>query len=144
MLIKFPSPCYRVRFVFLIIANVVVAGQVELENVPLKKTALQKFDVPLEVLSGIIGKLTLSIPITHIRSEPWVLKMSDLLVLLGPTSAAATDGVNAVEEYEQNRRAQMLEELEKLHKARCISLNLRLCCLFADEAFASGFSRCAN
>lgn len=80
----------------------------------MRKTALQKFDIPLEVRSGVIGKLTLSIPITHIKSEPWVLKISDLLVLLGPNTAA--DNVEVVEQYEQTRKEQMLEELEKLHK----------------------------
>uniref|UniRef100_A0A915ER83 Chorein N-terminal domain-containing protein n=1 Tax=Ditylenchus dipsaci TaxID=166011 RepID=A0A915ER83_9BILA len=34
-------------------------GQVELENVPLKKTALRKFDIPVQVKSGVIGRLTL-------------------------------------------------------------------------------------
>lgn len=55
------------------------AGQVELENVPLKKTALRKLDLPLEVKAGLLGKLTLSVPITHLRSEPWALKVSFLL-----------------------------------------------------------------
>ncbi|KAI6183493.1 Vacuolar protein sorting-associated protein 13D [Aphelenchoides bicaudatus] len=94
-------------------------GQVELENVPLRKTALQKFDIPLEVRSGVIGKLTLSIPITHIKSEPWVLKISDLLVLLGPNKA--TDSVEVVEKYEQTRKEQMLEELEKLQKKHLLT-----------------------
>jgi hypothetical protein len=42
------------------------------------------------------------------------LKISDLLVLLGPNTA--TDNVEAVEQYEQTRKEQMLEELERLHK----------------------------
>jgi vacuolar protein sorting-associated protein 13D len=89
-------------------------GQVELENVPIKKTALRKFDVPLQVKSGIIGKLTLSIPITRMKSEPWILKMSDLLVLLGPSDGSfdASD----VEGYEQSKKEQLLEALEAHHK----------------------------
>uniref|UniRef100_A0AC34GSG9 Uncharacterized protein n=1 Tax=Panagrolaimus sp. ES5 TaxID=591445 RepID=A0AC34GSG9_9BILA len=96
-------------------------GQVELENVPIKKTALRKFDVPLVVKSGIIGKLTLSIPITRMRSEPWILKMSDLLVLLGPSDGSfdASD----VEGYEQSKKEQLLEALEAHHKTQ-LSLNM--------------------
>ncbi|RCN43106.1 hypothetical protein ANCCAN_10894 [Ancylostoma caninum] len=56
-----------------------LSGQVELENVPLKKTALRKLDLPLEVKAGLLGKLTLSVPITHLRSEPWALKVGLLL-----------------------------------------------------------------
>uniref|UniRef100_A0A914C821 Vacuolar protein sorting-associated protein 13D n=1 Tax=Acrobeloides nanus TaxID=290746 RepID=A0A914C821_9BILA len=88
-------------------------GQVELENVPLKKTALRKFDVPLKVKSGLIGKLALSVPVTRIRSEPWVLKMSDILMLLEPSDEL---DLEAVEHYEQSKREQLLEELEKSHK----------------------------
>lgn len=80
---------------------------------PLKKTALRKFDVPLKVKSGLIGKLTLSVPVTRIRSEPWVLKMSDILVLLEPSGEF---DLEAVEHYEQTKREQLLEEIEKNHK----------------------------
>ena len=85
-----------------------------MENVPLKKTALRKFDIPLQVRSGIIGKLTLSIPITHMRSEPWILKMSDLLILLGPSDGIYDAG--DVEGYELNKKEQLLEALENIHK----------------------------
>lgn len=89
-------------------------GQVELENVPLKKTALRKFDVPLQVKCGVIGKLTLSIPMHAMRSEPWVLRMNDLLILLGPSSSRYD--VEFVEQYEQTRKDQALEALEQHHK----------------------------
>lgn len=83
---------------------------------PLKKSALRKFDIPVQVKSGVIGKLTLSVPITHIRSEPWVLKMSDLLILLGPSSPGYD--VEGVEQYEQTKKQQMLDELEQAHVVR--------------------------
>ncbi|CAD5233590.1 unnamed protein product [Bursaphelenchus xylophilus] len=110
------------------ISIALLQGQVELENVPLRKTALRKFDVPLEVRSGIIGKLTLSVPIAHIKSEPWVLKMSDLLILLGPNSDPSSN-LDLVEESEQSKKEQMYEELEKLHKQRLLdaaSITLQL------------------
>lgn len=103
------------------ISIALLQGQVELENVPLKKTALKKLDIPLEVKSGIIGKLTLTVPIAHIRSEPWVLQMNDLLILLGPQSDPASN-LNLVEEGEQSKKEQMFEELEKLHKVWYILL----------------------
>uniref|UniRef100_A0A915Q2Y8 Chorein N-terminal domain-containing protein n=1 Tax=Setaria digitata TaxID=48799 RepID=A0A915Q2Y8_9BILA len=95
-------------------------GQVELENVPLKKSALRKLDVPLKVKSGLLGKLTLSVPLTRLRSEPWVIKMSDLLVLLEPSASARYD-VESVEVYEQSRKEQQLEDLEKYHKRQLLN-----------------------
>ncbi|KAI6238683.1 Ricin B-type lectin domain-containing protein [Aphelenchoides fujianensis] len=96
------------------ISVALLQGQVELENVPLRPTALEKFDVPLEVRAGVIGRLTLQVPLAHLRSEPWVLKMSDLLVLLGPRRSG--DGGERAAEHEQRRKEQQLEELEAVHK----------------------------
>ncbi|KAF1766140.1 hypothetical protein GCK72_006096 [Caenorhabditis remanei] len=99
-----------------------LSGQVELENVPLKKTALRKLDLPLEVKSGLLGKLTLSVPITHIRSEPWTLKLSDVLIIVGPLSGEKRYDVEAVEQVEQQKKEQMLEELELRHKTSLFDL----------------------
>ncbi|PIC46698.1 hypothetical protein B9Z55_006302 [Caenorhabditis nigoni] len=99
-----------------------LSGQVELENVPLKKTALRKLDLPLEVKSGLLGKLTLSVPITHLRSEPWTLKLSDVLIIVGPLSVEKRYDVEAVEQVEQQRKEQMLEELELRHKTALFDL----------------------
>lgn len=82
---------------------------------PLKKTALRKFDIPIQVKSGVIGKLTLTIPM-HIRSEPWILKMSDVFILLGPSTSEYD--VEFVEQYEQLKREQAFEELELYHKVK--------------------------
>ncbi|VDL75879.1 unnamed protein product [Nippostrongylus brasiliensis] len=98
-----------------------LSGQVELENVPLKKTALRKLDLPIEVKSGLLGKLTLSVPITHLRSEPWVLKLSDVLVIVGPPTPDRRYDVEAVERVEQQKKEQMLDELEQRHKAELLS-----------------------
>ncbi|VDK63042.1 unnamed protein product [Onchocerca ochengi] len=95
-------------------------GQVELENVPLKKSALCKFDVPLKIKSGVLGKLTLSVPLTRLRSEPWLIKMSDLLILLEPSTSVRYD-IENVEIYEQNRKEQQLEDLEKYHKRQLLN-----------------------
>ncbi|EPB70877.1 hypothetical protein ANCCEY_10022 [Ancylostoma ceylanicum] len=96
-----------------------LSGQVELENVPLKKTALRKLDLPLEVKAGLLGKLTLSVPITHLRSEPWALKLSDVLIIVGPPTPDRRYDVEAVERVEQQKKEQMLDELEKRHTVSC-------------------------
>ncbi|CAD6197785.1 unnamed protein product [Caenorhabditis auriculariae] len=99
-----------------------LSGQVELENVPLKKSALRKLDLPLEVRSGLLGRLTLSVPITRLRSEPWTLKLCDVLVIVGPPSADKRYDVEAVEQVEQQRKEQMLGDLEQRHKTALLDL----------------------
>ncbi|VDM63985.1 unnamed protein product [Angiostrongylus costaricensis] len=98
-----------------------LSGQVELENVPLKKSALRKLDLPVEVKAGLLGKLTLSVPITHLKSEPWVLKLSEVLVVIGPLTPDHRYDVEAVERVEQQKKEQMLDELEERHKAELLS-----------------------
>lgn len=61
-------------------------GQIELENVPFKKTALRNFTAAISLRSGVLGKLTLSIPLTRLRSEPWVVTLSDINVVLEPNT----------------------------------------------------------
>uniref|UniRef100_A0A0K0DCQ1 Ricin B-type lectin domain-containing protein n=1 Tax=Angiostrongylus cantonensis TaxID=6313 RepID=A0A0K0DCQ1_ANGCA len=137
-----------------------LSGQVELENVPLKKSALRKLDLPVEVKAGLLGKLTLSVPITRLKSEPWVLKLfdfllfvfykpgdvfegtisqlemifkaieptyldaklSEVLVVIGPLTPDHRYDVEAVERVEQQKKEQMLDELEERHKAELLSL----------------------
>ena len=36
--------------------NIIISGQVELENLPLRKDALKGLDLPLEVKSGTFSK----------------------------------------------------------------------------------------
>lgn len=128
-------------------------GQVELENVPLKRSALRKFDVPLAVRSGVIGRLTLNVPM-HIRSEAWTLKMSDLLVVLGPsewttaTTATSDEGVSTAqlqqdaEQYERSRRDQMLEALEMHHKVHSFHnrVNSQIASLYRQIVMCNKFA----
>ena len=93
---------------------------------PIKPIALRKFDIPLEVKSGVIGRLSLTISTIHFRSEPWLLKISDLLVVLGPpptengSAHRRNYDVEYVEKYELAKKEAMLEELERFHKSQLL------------------------
>ncbi|KAK0428668.1 hypothetical protein QR680_010939 [Steinernema hermaphroditum] len=91
----------------------------------LTKTALKKFDVPVQVKSGFLGKLTLNVPLPHIRSAPWVVKISDLFVLLSPSDGKYD--AEFFERYEQTKKEQLLEELENFHKKQLLeALRIRV------------------
>lgn len=63
------SPCSFHAFVNVTVAA--LAGQVELENLPLKKTALKSLDLPIEVKSGGIYSF-----------ENYLLKLSNSYISL--------------------------------------------------------------
>uniref|UniRef100_A0A914MHV5 Chorein N-terminal domain-containing protein n=1 Tax=Meloidogyne incognita TaxID=6306 RepID=A0A914MHV5_MELIC len=94
-------------------------GQVDLENVPLRTSSLRKFDIPLQVKHGLIGKLQLQVPLTRIRSQPWILRIRDFLVLLGPYSS--NYDVEIVEQFKQQNLEKMLDELEIEQKKKLLS-----------------------
>ncbi|XP_048240313.1 vacuolar protein sorting-associated protein 13D-like isoform X2 [Haliotis rufescens] len=86
-------------------------GAVELENLPLKKDALKSLDIPLEVKSGLIGKITLQIPLSRLRSEPWVISIEKLYLVAGPLTDIKYDHEKE-KETERSAKADMLDALE--------------------------------
>ena len=62
------------------------AGSVELENLPLKKDAFRHFGLPMNIKYGLIGKIKLKVPVTQLRSAPWIIVIDHLTVVLTPLS----------------------------------------------------------
>ena len=58
-----------------------------MEKLPLKKDALKKLNLPVEVKSGFIGKLKIEIPFRHLKSQPWVVQVDQLYLIAGPSVA---------------------------------------------------------
>lgn len=93
-------------------------GAVELENLPLRKDALREFDLPFEVKAGFIGKITLQIPFYRPHSDPWVISMSQLNLIIGPARPQEYDEEKErVEEME--RKKLLLKALEDRWKSEC-------------------------
>nr|XP_023697192.1 vacuolar protein sorting-associated protein 13D isoform X3 [Paramormyrops kingsleyae] len=86
-------------------------GAVELENLPLRKDALREIDLPFEVKAGFIGKITLQIPVYRPHSDPWVVSMSQLNLIIGPANLQDFDEQQE-RDSEQERKKQLLQALE--------------------------------
>lgn len=93
-------------------------GAVELENLPLRKDALREFDLPFEVKAGFIGKITLQIPFYKPHSEPWVISMSQLNLIIGPSPLQEYDAQAEAEE-ERERKRRLLHALEEKFRSEC-------------------------
>lgn len=66
------------------ISALIVIGEVELENVPLKRDILDQLGLPLQIHAGFVGKISFQIPLRKIRSEPWVISFEQLYLVAGP------------------------------------------------------------
>ncbi|KAK9746972.1 Vacuolar sorting-associated protein 13, N-terminal [Popillia japonica] len=88
-----------------------LSGEVELENLPLKKDAFRHLGLPLEVKAGFIGKVKLQIPVRQIRSAPWVIVIEQLYVVASPLPVLEWDAV-AEEISAQETKLSQLDNLE--------------------------------
>nr|XP_015192573.1 PREDICTED: vacuolar protein sorting-associated protein 13D isoform X1 [Lepisosteus oculatus] len=93
-------------------------GAVELENLPLRKDALREFDLPFEVKAGFIGKITLQIPFYRPHSDPWVICMSQLHLIVG-TAHPQEYEEEREQEAEREYKKKLLQALEEKWKSEC-------------------------
>jgi len=62
-----------------------IAGELELENVPLKKNIFRSRGLPLEVKIGVIGKIKIEFNLLkYFRNEPVVVSIDDVFLVAGP------------------------------------------------------------
>ncbi|XP_012135558.1 vacuolar protein sorting 13D isoform X2 [Megachile rotundata] len=83
-----------------------LSGEVELENLPLKKEALRHIGLPIEIKAGFIGKVRLQVPVRQIRTASWVIAIEQLYLVAGPISLDEFDNEaeeQAILEYKLSR-----------------------------------------
>ncbi|KAL0830292.1 hypothetical protein ABMA28_002492 [Loxostege sticticalis] len=62
----------------------IFSGNVNLTDLKLKPEALYELDLPIDVKIGTIGRINLTIPWTGLYTQPVVVHIEDVLVLVGP------------------------------------------------------------
>ncbi|KAL9658375.1 hypothetical protein ABK040_015695 [Willaertia magna] len=60
------------------------SGQVNLQNLTLKASALDAFDLPISVVQGCVGSIDATIPWKSLSSSPVVAKVSDVFLVVQP------------------------------------------------------------
>ncbi|KYQ55282.1 Vacuolar protein sorting-associated protein 13D [Trachymyrmex zeteki] len=83
-----------------------LSGEVELENLPLKREALRHIGLPMEVKAGFIGKIRLQVPVRQIRTASWVIGIEQLYLVAGPINLDEYDNEaeeQAILEYKLSR-----------------------------------------
>ncbi|KAI9287283.1 vacuolar protein sorting-associated protein vps13 [Umbelopsis sp. AD052] len=90
------------------------SGDVVLRDLQLKREALDKFDLPVDVLEGHLGELTLSIPWSNLKNKPVKVYINNVYLLAVPRNESS------MTEEERNRRRQQLKK-DKLANAELLS-----------------------
>jgi vacuolar protein sorting-associated protein 13A/C len=89
------------------------SGDVQLRNLQLRREALDQLRLPVNVVEGYLGQLTLSIPWSNLRGKPVKVNIEDVFLLAAPKVDADYDS------EEEERRAQAVK-IEKLESAELL------------------------
>ena len=89
------------------------SGDVKLRNLELRREALDQLRLPLNVVEGHLGELTLSIPWSNLRGKPVKVDIEDVYLLAAPREDADYDP------KEEERRANALK-MERIESAEIL------------------------
>ena len=84
------------------------SGDVKLRDLELRREALDQLKLPINVVEGHLGQLTLKIPWSNLRGQPVQIFIEDVFVLAAPKEDAEYDE----KEEEQRRQAVKIEKLD--------------------------------
>ncbi|KAI0639418.1 vacuolar protein sorting-associated protein 13 [Trametes polyzona] len=93
-------------------------GQITLSKLRLKKGALDKFRLPVDVIDGHLGKLSLSLHWMNLGNQPVEVLVEDVYLLVVPSSESTYDP------EEEERRAQAAK-FERLENAELLHMQSR-------------------
>ncbi|GAW27149.1 putative vacuolar protein sorting-associated protein 13 [Rosellinia necatrix] len=89
------------------------SGDVKLRDLELRREALDQLKLPINVVEGHLGQLTIVIPWSNLRGAPVKVFIEDVFLLASPKEEAAYDA------EEEDRRKQRIK-MEKLDSAELI------------------------
>jgi hypothetical protein len=88
-------------------------GDVVLKDLRLRKDALDRFELPIDVLEGYLGELTLKVPWSDLGRSPVRIYINNLFLLATPKAESSFDA-KAEEERLQKSKMNKLETLQML------------------------------
>ncbi|KAL4070939.1 vacuolar protein sorting-associated protein 13 [Scleroderma citrinum] len=92
----------------------IAQGQLTLRNLRLKRGALDKFRLPVDVLEGYLGKFTLSLYWMNLGNKPVEILIEDVYLLVVPSSQSSVDPEEEEARAQAAKQAR-LENAEVLH-----------------------------
>ncbi|KAI8333584.1 hypothetical protein BC941DRAFT_504565 [Chlamydoabsidia padenii] len=88
-------------------------GEVNLHNLKLRKDALDKLKLPIDVVEGYLGELTLSIPWSNLKTKPVKVHIRNVYLLAAPKTETSVNFEDE-EERAQKQKQQRLQKAELL------------------------------
>lgn len=93
------------------------SGDVKLRNLRLKRSALDKLRLPIDVKEGYLGQLTLTIPWSNLKGKPVRMLIENVSLLAVPRDASMPIDEAEEEERRQTLKQELLTRSELLNVA---------------------------
>ncbi|XP_017078120.1 vacuolar protein sorting-associated protein 13 [Drosophila eugracilis] len=90
-------------------------GDVVLQNLKIRENALDDLDLPVQLIYGYLGKLVLKIPWKNLYSQPVIVNIEDLYVLVSPNNNVQYNAEKEAK-YEMDLKTAALDALEAARK----------------------------
>ncbi|XP_062531261.1 intermembrane lipid transfer protein VPS13A isoform X2 [Bombyx mori] len=90
----------------------IFSGNVNLTDLKLKPEALYELDLPIDVKIGTIGRISLQIPWTGLYSQPVVVHVEDVLLLVGPAISNSYFDPEREKRLTRAAKRKILQDLE--------------------------------
>ncbi|KAI9283162.1 hypothetical protein BY458DRAFT_427893 [Sporodiniella umbellata] len=100
------------------------SGEVKLRDLKLRREALDKLNLPVDVLEGYLGELTLTIPWSNLRGKPVLVDIKDVYVLAVPRNESTMTAEELIER-EQEAKMAKLESSELMHNDNDVSVEAK-------------------
>ncbi|CAK9783702.1 putative late endosome to vacuole transport-related protein [Cutaneotrichosporon oleaginosum] len=91
----------------------VLAGKAEFHDLRLKKSVLERFGLPVEIVAGDIGKLSITIPWQAIKNQPARIEIDDIYVLARARTQGKIDP-------DEDARIEQATKQERLRRAEAV------------------------
>ncbi|KAI8968414.1 hypothetical protein BDF20DRAFT_896210, partial [Mycotypha africana] len=79
------------------------SGEVTLRHLKLRREALDKFNLPIDVLEGYLGELTLTIPWNNLRGKPVIIHIKDAYILAVPRNESTMSAEELAQRDHENK-----------------------------------------
>ncbi|KAM3960055.1 LOW QUALITY PROTEIN: intermembrane lipid transfer protein VPS13A [Aphomia sociella] len=90
----------------------IISGNVSLTDLKLKPEALYELDLPIDVKIGTIGRINLQIPWSGLYTQPVVVHIEDVLVLVGPAISNSYFDPDREKRLTRAAKRKILQDLE--------------------------------
>ncbi|KAI8384441.1 uncharacterized protein BYT42DRAFT_612143 [Radiomyces spectabilis] len=95
------------------------SGEVVLRNLKLKREALDKLNLPVDVLEGYLGELTLNIPWSNLKGKPVMVDIKDVYVLAVPRNES-TMTTEELQQRQYEAKMRKLANAELVDRGRAV------------------------